>query len=67
VQNQSRLDPSPAATAGKSRETLATERVKELGKTEKREEQRRQKEEVLFKPLQTRKVPFGVDPKTVLC
>ncbi len=35
---------------------------------EKFEEEKRKKEEAaLFKPVQMQKVPFGVDPKTVLC
>lgn len=34
----------------------------------KAEEEKRKKEEAaLLKPVQTQKVPFGVDPKTVLC
>ena len=34
----------------------------------KLEEEKRKKEEAaLLKPVQTQKVPFGVDPKTVLC
>ncbi|KAH9980476.1 hypothetical protein BJV74DRAFT_779535 [Russula compacta] len=57
-----------AATAGKSREALAKEREKELRAKEKADEEKRRKEEAaLFKPVQTQKVPFGVDPKTVLC
>ncbi|KAI9509080.1 hypothetical protein F5148DRAFT_1283317 [Russula earlei] len=57
-----------ASTAGKSRETLAKEREKELRAKEKAEEEKRRKEEAaLFKLVQTQKVPFGMDPKTVLC
>ena len=57
-----------ASTAGKSRETLAKEKEKELREKEKADEEKRRKEEAaLFKPVQTQKVPFGVDPKTVLC
>lgn len=34
----------------------------------KAEDEKRKKEEAaLLKPVQTQKVPFGVDPKTVLC
>ena len=33
----------------------------------RREEKRKKEEAALFKPVQTQKVPFGVDPKTVLC
>src|SRR6202043_1352142 len=41
---------------------------KDLRAKAKLEEEKRQKEEAaLFKPVQTQKVPFGVDPKTVLC
>lgn len=31
------------------------------------EEKRKKEEAALFKPVQVQKVPFGVDPKTVLC
>lgn len=31
------------------------------------EEKRKREEAALFKPVQAQKVPFGVDPKTVLC
>lgn len=54
--------------AGKSKEALAKEKEKELRAKAKLEEEKRKKEEAsLFKPVQTQKVPFGVDPKTVLC
>lgn len=54
--------------AGKSREALAKEKEKELRAKAKLEEEKRKKEEAaMFKPVQTQKVPFGVDPKTVLC
>ena len=57
-----------AAVAGKSREALAKEKEKELRAKEKLEEEKRRKEEAaLLKPVQTQKVPLGVDPKTVLC
>lgn len=58
-----------AALAGKSPETLAKEREKELRAKAKADEEKRRKEEAeLLKPVQTaQKVPFGVDPKTVLC
>lgn len=57
-----------AAVSGKSREALAKEKEKELRAKEKAEEEKRRKEEAaLLKPVQTQKVPFGVDPKTVLC
>jgi len=53
---------------GKSRETLEKEKEKALREKQKAEEERRKKEEAaLLKPVLTQKVPFGVDPKTVLC
>ncbi|KAH8092666.1 hypothetical protein BXZ70DRAFT_897990 [Cristinia sonorae] len=56
------------AQAGKSRAVLEKEKEKALREKEKLEEEKRKKEEAaLFKPAQTQKVPFGVDPKTVLC
>jgi hypothetical protein len=54
--------------AGKSRATLEKEKEKELREKAKLEEEKRKKEEAaLLKPVQTQKVPLGVDPKTVLC
>ncbi|KAI0707272.1 hypothetical protein C8Q76DRAFT_748544 [Earliella scabrosa] len=54
--------------AGKSRATLEKEKEKAMREKEKLEEEKRKREEAaLFKPVQTQKVPFGVDPKTVLC
>ena len=54
--------------AGKSREAIAKEKEKELRAKAKAEDEKRKKEEAaLFKPVQTQKVPFGVDPKTILC
>jgi len=68
VQKQVAQIQAQASTAGKSRETLAKEKEKELRAKEKADEEKRRKEEAaLFKPVQTQKVPFGVDPKTVLC
>ncbi|KAI0267838.1 hypothetical protein BC834DRAFT_60841 [Gloeopeniophorella convolvens] len=68
VQKQVQQIQSQAALAGKSREVLAKEREKELREKEKADEEKRRKEEAaLLKPVQTQKVPFGVDPKTVLC
>lgn len=50
-----------ASTSGKSKETLAKEREKEIKAQEKAEEEKRKKENAeLFKPVQTQKVPFGV-------
>lgn len=57
-----------SAQAGKSRDVLEKEKEKALREKAKLEEEKRRKEEAeLFKPVQTQKVPFGVDPKTVLC
>ncbi|KAG8967956.1 hypothetical protein FRC03_008977 [Tulasnella sp. 419] len=57
-----------ASRAGKSKATLEKEREKEFRAKEKAEEEKRKKMEAeLFKPVQVQKVPFGVDPKTVLC
>ena len=54
--------------SGKSRETVEKEKEKALRAKAKLEEEKRAKEEAaLLKPVQTQKVPFGVDPKTVLC
>lgn len=57
-----------AATSSKSPE----EKRKEAEKRQKDQdkaaaEQARKEAAELFKPTQTQKVPFGVDPKTVLC
>ncbi|KAH9970571.1 hypothetical protein BGW80DRAFT_1328580 [Lactifluus volemus] len=68
VQKQVAQIQAQTAIAGKSRETLAKEKEKELRAKEKADEEKRRKEEAaLFKPVQVQKVPFGVDPKTVLC
>ncbi|KAJ3515142.1 hypothetical protein NLJ89_g1951 [Agrocybe chaxingu] len=57
-----------AAVSGKSREALEKEKEKALREKAKAEEAKRAKEEAaLLKPVQTQKIPFGVDPKTVLC
>ncbi|KIJ96528.1 hypothetical protein K443DRAFT_682250 [Laccaria amethystina LaAM-08-1] len=57
-----------AAMTGKSREALEKEKEKALRAKAKADEEKRAKEEAaLLKPVQTQKVPFGVDPKTVLC
>ncbi|KAI0081006.1 hypothetical protein K474DRAFT_1657190 [Panus rudis PR-1116 ss-1] len=56
------------ATAGKSRAALEKEKEKALREKAKQEEEKRKKEEAaLFKPVQVQKIPFGVDPKTILC
>lgn len=57
-----------AAMAGKSRDVLEKEKEKALRAKAKAEEEKRAKEEAaLLKPVQVQKVPFGVDPKTLLC
>jgi len=54
--------------AGKSRDALEKEKEKALRAKVKAEEEKRAKEEAaLLKPVQVQKVPFGVDPKTLLC
>ncbi|KAG8820267.1 Translation machinery-associated protein 46 [Serendipita sp. 400] len=60
---------SEQSRAGKSPAVLAKEKEKELRAKEKADEEKRKKQEAeLFKPVQAvQKVPFGVDPKTVLC
>ncbi|KAF9556057.1 hypothetical protein CPC08DRAFT_711534 [Agrocybe pediades] len=57
-----------ASMAGKSRDALEKEKEKALRAKAEAEAAKRAKEEAaLLKPVQTQKVPFGVDPKTVLC
>ena len=54
--------------AGKSREALEKEKEKALRAKAKADEEKRAREEAaLLKPVQVQKVPFGVDPKTLLC
>jgi len=54
--------------AGKSRDTLEKERERVLREKQKAEDEKRRKEEAaLLRPVQVQKIPFGVDPKTVLC
>ncbi|KAK7682507.1 hypothetical protein QCA50_014307 [Cerrena zonata] len=55
-------------TAGKSRAALEKEKEKALRDKAKLDEEKRRKEEAaLLGPVQAQKVPFGVDPKTILC
>ncbi|RDB26025.1 Translation machinery-associated protein 46 [Hypsizygus marmoreus] len=57
-----------AAVTGKSREAVEKEKEKALREKAKADEERRRREDAaLLKPVLTQKVPFGVDPKTVLC
>ncbi|KAH9047064.1 hypothetical protein EDB84DRAFT_1393874 [Lactarius hengduanensis] len=68
VQKQVAQIQAQAAVTGKSREAVAKEKEKDLRAKEKLEEEKRRKEEAaLLKPVQAQKVPFGVDPKTLLC
>ncbi|KAI0359776.1 hypothetical protein OH77DRAFT_1446355 [Trametes cingulata] len=68
VQKQIAAIEKQQAQAGKSRAALEKEKEKAMREKAKLEEEKRKKEEAaLFKPVQTQKVPFGVDPKTVLC
>ncbi|KAL0953299.1 hypothetical protein HGRIS_004548 [Hohenbuehelia grisea] len=68
VQKQVAQIQAQAAVAGKSREALAREKERELREKAKADDLKRAKEAAaLLKPVQTQKVPFGVDPKTVLC
>lgn len=68
VQKQVAMIEKQQALAGKSRAALEKEKEKALREKAKLEEEKRKKEEAaLLKPVQVQKVPFGVDPKTVLC
>ncbi|KAF8134899.1 hypothetical protein EV363DRAFT_1556516 [Boletus edulis] len=68
VQKQVQQIQAQAASSGKSKEALAKEKEKDLRAKEKLEEEKRKKEEAaLLKPVQAQKIPFGVDPKTILC
>lgn len=54
--------------SGKSRDVLEKEKEKALREKARLEDEKRAKETAaLLKPVQTQKVPFGVDPKTILC
>lgn len=58
-----------AAQVGKNKEALSKEKAR-IDKEKEREQERKRKEELneIFKPVQVaQKVPFGTDPKTVLC
>ncbi|KAG5340893.1 hypothetical protein C0989_012645 [Termitomyces sp. Mn162] len=68
VQKQVAQLQAQAAMTGKSRATLEKEKEKAMREKAKAEEEKRKKEEAaMLKPVMTQKVPFGVDPKTVLC
>jgi len=58
-----------AAQVGKNKEAMAKEKAR-MDKEKEKEQERKRKEELneIFKPVQVaQKVPFGTDPKTVLC
>ncbi|KAK7466120.1 Translation machinery-associated protein 46 [Stygiomarasmius scandens] len=68
VQKEVQRIQAQTANAGKSRAALEKEKERDLRKKAEAEEEKRKKEEAaLLKPVITQKVPFGVDPKTVLC
>ncbi|KAG6862025.1 hypothetical protein C0995_008213 [Termitomyces sp. Mi166 len=68
VQKQVAQLQAQAAMTGKSRATLEKEKEKVLREKAKAEEEKRKKEEAaMLKPVMAQKVPFGVDPKTILC
>jgi hypothetical protein len=68
VQKQVAMIQKQQDLAGKSRATLDKEKEQALRKQAKAEEERLAKEQAaLTRPVQTQKIPFGVDPKTVLC
>jgi len=68
VQKQIAAIEKQQAQAGKSRAVLEKEKERDMREKAKLDEEKRKKEEAaLFKPVQAQKVPFGVDPKTVLC
>ncbi|KAJ7471432.1 hypothetical protein B0H11DRAFT_2039966 [Mycena galericulata] len=68
VKQQVAIIQAQAAITGKSRATVEKEKEQQMRAKEKLEEEKRKKEEAaLLRPVQTQKVPFGVDPKTVLC
>jgi hypothetical protein len=68
VQKEVALIKKQQDSAGKSRAALEKEKEQALRKQAKLEEEKRLKEEAaLTRPVQAQKVPFGVDPKTVLC
>ncbi|CAE6414311.1 unnamed protein product [Rhizoctonia solani] len=60
---------SEQSRSGKNKQELEKEKERELRAKEKADAEKRKKEEgELFKPVQVaQKIPFGVDPKTVLC
>ncbi|THG97525.1 hypothetical protein EW026_g4494 [Hermanssonia centrifuga] len=68
VQKQIAQIEKQQAQAGKSRAALEKEKEKAMRDKAKLDDEKRMKEEAaLLKPVQMQKVPFGVDPKTLLC
>jgi len=69
VQKQITILQNQQERSGKDKVTLEKEREKEIRAKEKAEEEKRkQADAALFKPvLPPQKVPFGVDPKSVVC
>ncbi|KAJ3775632.1 hypothetical protein FB446DRAFT_637484 [Lentinula raphanica] len=69
VQKEVQRIQQQSALAGKSRAVLEKEKEQKLRAKAKEDEEKRKKEEAaLLKPVITQpKVPFGVDPKMVLC
>ncbi|KAE9398792.1 hypothetical protein BT96DRAFT_1019905 [Gymnopus androsaceus JB14] len=69
VQKEVQRIQQASALAGKSRAELDKEKEQKLRQKAKEDDEKRRKEEAaLLKPVITQqKVPFGVDPKTVLC
>lgn len=69
VQKEVQKIQQQASMAGKSPAVLAKEKERDLRAKEKLDAEKRAREEAaLLKPVtQMQKVPFGVDPKTVLC
>ncbi|KAF5389116.1 hypothetical protein D9757_005007 [Collybiopsis confluens] len=69
VQKEVQRIQAQTAQAGKSRAVLEKEKEQKLQQKAKEEDEKRRKEEAeLLKPVITQpKLPFGVDPKTVLC
>ncbi|KZT53272.1 hypothetical protein CALCODRAFT_458231 [Calocera cornea HHB12733] len=69
VQKQVQIIQQQQSMTGKSPAALAKEKENQLKAKAKADEEKRKKQEAdLFKPVQVQqKVPFGVDPKTVLC
>ncbi|THU89696.1 hypothetical protein K435DRAFT_728875 [Dendrothele bispora CBS 962.96] len=68
VQKEVQRIQAQTANAGKSRALLEKEKERDLRKKAQAEEEKKKKEEdALLRPVITQKIPFGADPKTVLC